>query len=1373
MADTLIPSDSVDALVARQLPSWLRGVDIDLLLTFQRALRYQQAAADSVRKRLDGLPGLDAFARPLLEAALSAQGLPGIDVLAARVVIEQKVALPSAAPRLHEAMQTLHSSQSLLAAALHNFHESETFAALHRRAHLLDAQGQVLALPFETFARLCRQLDLGGQYQQLLRARLFPKSRPPASADFAQAAVRRSFEEHQRAGMEVAVRMARIRGQLDEAPYLRLLPLIARQPVTAAGPGTVMPRQLYLLGKCVEGGLVLELRETAEGPLQNLVCWLPADPVRAITQHTCWDALFDDMGVRLRKPGYARYFARFITERDRPAFTTQLERLIKTGNSHQPLELDGRHFAIEEPVFAYLRGRLMQKMLDDARVLAVPTVDQTILERHQRLEALKGAGLELVNLAALFIPGLGEAMLVAAAADIAGEVYGGYEAWRLGDRQGALDHLFNVAQTFAIGALQGVGQAGAGYALERFGFVDALTPVYEGQCRFRLRQLPEPPHYLDDAGVLVRKFAGALADTSDDAANALLHITGLTCEGLRGLHLQGEPAPARLVDAHARNQLHSLEPLLRPAAVERALMAQTQAPSPAAAQLMHTFTGLTVQVAEEILHHATGEQVATLGSGKVPLALAERARWAVRESRLDRALMGLQHATAVNEDTLRLALALLDQIAPWMESVRVEVRQGEPQGRVLACRGAPGSLPTWVIVRTSDGFHLEGGGPQATDQTLLDCLLMTLDGPQKNAFGGAQATAGDLGDGLLRQASVDRAAAAQAMGLAAFGGRFRPPRRLQDGRVGYPLSGRGESSRQALRYGIRAIYPMLSDAQLDAYIQRLIDQGIGLWDHLGELELRLHGLRQALEAWERQRISFLDGRRRRRVATQIRRAWRRKTGEGERGDYVLHVVDERVGSLPSLPADIDFQHVRRLTLRNLGLEQIRAEFLLRFPQLHELDLRENQLTQLPAGLELLGQLRVLRLGRNRIALGPRATETLGRLAQLEVLDLSSNPLGLMPDLSGLRGLREVYLRGTGLQDLGDGAQLPWRGLADFRENQIREVSAQLQTLGGRLQQLYLHDNPLDEVSRRLLNEASGMGEGAGRASPVHMIADNELRDRWIGQATAEVSSRYRQIWADLIEERESADLFRFLADFAESEDFNERAHYYRARIWRILELCSENTDVREAVFLQVQGPQTCDDRLLLLLSQLELRLHIALHTAGIGEAQTESALVRLGRSLYRLDEVDRIAAVHIRQMRRDPYALVDDIEVYLAYRVNLAQRLGLPVQPAYMNFPEFSGVSSRQIRLAGDTVLAEESRSALSAALAQREFWQAFVRTRYRERFEALAAPFHERLEACEQQTAQTGEQAYLDQAATLMAELNAQEQALYLALATQANERG
>lgn len=1369
MADNAHPHVSVDAFVANALPAWLTCADPDLLSAFHRALDLEQSSCEAVKARLKMLPGLETFARPLLQQALRASGLGEVNVDTARVVVDDKVAMPSAAPRLQTPMRAISSNETLLVAALHNFHESETFPGLHRRARLQEANGTVLPLAFEAFARLCRQLDLGGQYQQQLRMCLFPKARPPAPADFGQRAVERIFEERLRAALDVAVRMARLKGQLTEQDYLALLPLIAQKPSVPAVNQPFQAFELFVLGKRVGRCLVIELRAAANGPMHGLVSWFSNDPAEPIRRHASWTGLYEQLGKRLREDRYSQYFAGLIAQRERLSFLAQLAQLNKSSEGSTPLPIEGRHFAIEGSVFACLRKRLLDAMIDDARVLAVPTGDLTQLERHDRIDALKGAGLDALTLAALFVPGLGEVLFVAAAVDVARDVYDGYEAWQIGDRQQALAHVFNVAQTVATGALLGAAQSSIGGALARIGLVDGLTPVMVGNRGLRLKKLPASAHYLEHPGELIRSFGADLEQVSDLDADTLVHITGLTADHLRSLRLHEEPAPARIREAHARHLLHGQGPTSE-LLVEQALALSAGEPGVGVDTLTRDFTGLSVPLAQEIVEGATTEQLAMLMSGKVPLPLAERARWAVRESRIDRALLGFEHEYAANLDTLRLALALIDETSPWPVSMRIEVRLGEAQGQLVAAHGPAGAQRTEVIVQTSGGYRLQARPVQSGDHGLLACLLQTLDETQKAAFGGSSATAVELAEDLLHRAAADRGKTAQALGMVALGGRFNPPRRLQNGRVGYPLSGRGESSRQALRRGIHRIYPTLTEGQMDAYLGQLLEREVNLWDHLSDLEGRLARLRQSLAAWERQRNGFVDGRRRRRVATQIRRAWRRKTIAPETDEYVLRIQGEQVGTLPDLPDDIDFDHVRQLSLRNLALVSVSDTFLKRFPHLQVLDLRGNQLTQLPAGLSGLEQLRTLRLDDNQIVLQSDSDTLLTRLTHLEHISLSGNPIGRVPNLSTLRHLRTISLRNTGLLNIPQRHQMLWRGLMDIRENQIRQVNEHLHTLGDRLQQMYLHDNPLDAASQQALATANE-GSLAPR-NHAQVSIDEELRDSWIGSVNPVMRRRYERIWNALLDDQGSADLFQFLADFAESGDFAERPRYYRDRMWRILELCAESTDVRESIYLQTQSPQTCEDRLLLVLSELEVRAHVAIHTSGASAAQTERELLRLGRSLYRLDQVNSIAARHIERMRRDPYAMVDDVEVYLAYRVNLASRLELPAQPSYMYYPEFSDVSSRQIKLAGEQVLAGETLDVLAAALAQREFWQSFVRSHYHARFEALVAPFHERLEIAERTAGEHGEQVYLQQAAALKAELDAHEQALYLTLAIEAYGR-
>ncbi|MFP3498774.1 DUF6543 domain-containing protein, partial [Pseudomonas sp. SIMBA_059] len=97
-----------------------------------------------------------------------------------------------------------------------------------------------------------------------------------------------------------------------------------------------------------------------------------------------------------------------------------------------------------EPLFIYLRARCIQKIIDDAQALAVPTGVEDAAARTERLSSYENVGLTLLGLAGLFVPVLGEVMLGITALQIADEVYEGYEDWQIGDREAALGHLFSV-----------------------------------------------------------------------------------------------------------------------------------------------------------------------------------------------------------------------------------------------------------------------------------------------------------------------------------------------------------------------------------------------------------------------------------------------------------------------------------------------------------------------------------------------------------------------------------------------------------------------------------------------------------------------------------------------------------------------------------------------------------------------------------------------------------------------------------------------------------------------------------------------------------------------------------------------------------------
>ncbi|MFK0094465.1 NEL-type E3 ubiquitin ligase domain-containing protein [Pseudomonas sp. NPDC090592] len=1435
------PADSIDTLIASQLPEWLTQACATRLLELHDCLHRQQAVQHRLQALFGGLVPLDDFAAPLLQSALAEQRVQPLDVRKAVLKMHFVERYPTADPKAPPSVRQRTLQHSLLAAALHNFSDGESRSlGFSDQSRLLDEQGNALAMTARAFAGLCRTLDIGGQYLAYLKAQL-------TAPGVAGQQVATLLEQGHRHAFEAALRLAALKGDMGETTLAQCLAAISSNP---EGVTRMRPVALRVLGKRVRGAVAFELHRegVGEGQLEGVLCWLPDDPHGAMTWHASWDALFMVLGRRFRLPGYPAYFQRFISERDRERYTLALTQALAQGAEHTPVVLDGRHEVIHEPVFQYLRATQLATLFDDAQVLAVPTAVQDSAERDRRLHFYVSSGLDLLGLASFYVPALGLALLGIAALQVVDDVYEGYVDWQLGDRQGALEHALSVAVNLAQTAVA----AGAGAASERLlrraSMVDALAPVQtvegryklvdpqlqayalsddptstgqharvDGQLRVRTHQAAyrvagdplegelhiqhpqrdgaytptlrhlgagtwrhelEAPHTWQGVELL-RRLRSGLAEVDEQAASDALQVTGYDENRLRGLHLEEGAAPARLLDALQRQQLHEQFPRLQGAAFEQHFIEQQRVASPAEQVLQRDFPGLTARSTYEIVQQADEllvEQM--LDRQRVPLALAEQARWLLRDSRLDRACAGFIQAQAVNGDTERLAFGLLGQWLSWPDTLRIELREAQPGALPLASMGTESATRVNVIAKGRRGYQalddtgvpLPGAGE---DDTLMQALLWQLSGTQRQALGDAGLSADQLAQGLAQRAYAQRDELATLLGMAPAAGRVRPPVRLGDGRLGYPLSGRGESSGEALRQAIRRLFPRFTDAQVEHFIALASGEGITPWQRYFQLHEQSRLLDNALIDWRRASAGPVQTVRRAWVARVIRRAWHRQHRDTH-GNYQLYIHGWRVGALPRLPEAVDFSHVARLTLRNMSLSEIEPGFLQRFSRVHSLDLRGNLLIAVPPGIEQLVELGELNLAQNHIALTNEGNQRLAALHRLESLDLRGNLLGRAPDVRALYRLRILNLRTTGLRELPMALlESPTLALIDLRENGISELSdALLRLIRRDPGRVYLHGNPLSAYAVWQMREL--LDNQAASVLPVrdHYEPLEDERLRYLEGVAAGDHPRRLVRWSNLAAEEGAQDLFRFFADFSRSENFQHQRSEMTRRVWSIIEACELNGEVHEAVFQQAAGPRSCADQMLLILSTLEVRTLAAQRAAGLEGAYAMRPLLQLGRELFRLDQVDRIASRHIRQMRTSGDLPVDEVEVHLAYRVGLADALDLPGQPSAMNYRNISGVSNDDLDLARLEVTLAENPDALSSSLAQRDFWQQYLRRLHADRFEAMSGPFHERLEVVFDQRERMSDQAFRDSVQALQAERSTAERELYLELTREAYHR-
>lgn len=1414
---------SIESFIAQQLPAWLLSDEggftrVDRLRAFRLALHRQELAVAALRPVLASIEPIETFAAAKLSAMLTARGLAAVDLQRSRVYKWLRPLLPRSQFAYSLRRNRPWSVQSLLEAALSNFPDSDTAPSSMYHGHLKDAQGNVMSMGLFEFASRCRALDIGGLYQKALRAILTPKGQTER--------IRLLFEEAQQAHLEVAVRMAFLKGELDESGYQHMLPLISSPPVVAPTRAVAAHRQLFLLGVAVHGVACVEVRATTSAPVDAVILWVPSDPHRPVQRYANWQALYDGLAQRLAFRPYRRFFERFIAESDRVRFFANLAGEMKGWKGAQGATLAGQNEPLPGTLKAYLARSRIDKIFSDARALAVPTADMAA--QPSALQGLASLGLDMLGVVGLFVPVVGQLMTVVFAVELASEVYECYDEWDHGDRKGAMDHLFDVAENVVIGALTAKGILVGAKALKRTAFIQALSLILrrDGQLRlcdsslkaYRARpgeqvghlqtlfadehsyyvssdsdgslRHPRRPdahapaveynggggwhHELErpwawaDAGKLVRRLSVRFAQLTDTTAEHLLQATGFSHEQIRRLHLEGSRAPARLMDSLERLLLHEQYEGLYGEQLQVMFFERQPLASEVENLLLARFPGLSMAGVREIFSQASSAELERmLTHNKVPMGMADRARWYVHESRVDRACEGLRRYRAVNDDSQALALGLIEKLAPWPDDVRFELREASDQGRLLATGGKPNSSAVIRMVRDGDRYRLSW--PEG-ELDFMSMLFASLSEGQKAALAIAGQDVLAFEDRLALEAAKDRQQSAHLIGLTTRAA-LRPPRRFGDGQIGYALSGRAGGSRQMIAEEIRKVYSAMSDEELEAYVLDLVERRVGLWNHLHTLKENFSRLKEGLESWRREVSNVRSARRRKRVADAIRRSWRRKT-VNIRDEYVLNIEGEHTGGLPRLPVGIRFEHVKRLVLHDMALTEIEPDFLRRFPNLIELDLSGNALYRIPEGLVYTTQLRRLDLSDNNIVMDYMGGQAMESLTHLRDFDISDNPeLGTLPAVRHMVRLSHFDYHNTGVQQL-PGA-VPWRASMDARHNRIEDLTPENELMRQQLSRTALHGNPQPEAA-----------EGGPRAVELadvqehmrrrHRVVDSSVRGLWLGDAAAPQRESRGQLWDTLQFEHGSGGLFQFLADFTTSRDFVASPEHFRTRIWQLLEACSQHEAFRARLFEEANGPRGCDDRLLYTLRQFEVSVLAEQAMLGVPQEKAEVALVKLAQSLFRYDSVQDFAARHIERLndlrRAGADLIIDEIETKLAFLVALNDMIDLPIPRDGMHYGGDANVTQNDFDLVHAKVLSLENEASLSKSLADRAYWERYAKAQYAPRFEALFDANLERLARIEEDPAyHPDDPESMIRMRALTAEYNTQERDLLATLAREA----
>ncbi|HAG0662281.1 TPA: E3 ubiquitin--protein ligase [Salmonella enterica] len=308
-------------------------------------------------------------------------------------------------------------------------------------------------------------------------------------------------------------------------------------------------------------------------------------------------------------------------------------------------------------------------------------------------------------------------------------------------------------------------------------------------------------------------------------------------------------------------------------------------------------------------------------------------------------------------------------------------------------------------------------------------------------------------------------------------------------------------------------------------------------------------------------------------------------------------------------------------------------------------------------------------------------------AHITTLVIPDNNLTSLPVLPS--ELKELMVSGNRLTSL---PMLP-SGLLSLSvyRNQLTRLPESLIHLSSETT-VNLEGNPLSERTLQALREITSAPGYSGpiiRFDMAGASAPRETRALHLAAADWLVPAREGEpAPADrwhMFGQEDNADAFSlFLDRLSETENFIKDAGF-KAQISSWLAQLAEDEALRANTFaMATEATSSCEDRVTFFLHQMK---NVQLvHNAEKGQYDNDlAALVATGREMFRLGKLEQIAREKVRTL-----ALVDEIEVWLAYQNKLKKSLGLTSVTSEMRFFDVSGVTVTDLQDAELQVKAAE-----------------------------------------------------------------------------------
>ena len=534
------PQWLVDATPARKaafkdtvpvMPGWYKNASPEQRNTVDASFKASTVAQVRLDKTMSAFQDIDTFARPLLLKALKDQFQVEVDVDATLICLRRSLAI-SVAEISVGSFESLRLP--LLQAALHNFEAWECkTGAYHATSGFVVRSSApdtfvrlAVNLTVSQFLTLCRSLDVGAKYQAYLKAFFEPADTT------ARATLREHFIASQKATLKAAADQALLIGDIKPADHTMLLSVINGEVHPWMGKKQVWFRDLSLMKKRLTGCVVFIICEKYRYS-DEFIVYIPHDPAHPLKRYGVGeiDAEFkrlftarDGMAAGdLGPTPYQRFFSQFVPYDQRGYYFSQFTQeaadspssalaspwrtIIEAASAvsflTQIKELPPARRTKVEPapdpylapssmlrkgtgiwsanvdLWDYLYEQNRDKVYADARSHAVPTNDVDVKAREAKLAHLLEVGLLGLNLVSMFVPVLGEVMMLVMAGQLLYETFEGSIEWAEGDKRAAKAHLIDVAENLAqLAVMAGVGAAVGRYrAVKAEPLIEGLSPV--------------------------------------------------------------------------------------------------------------------------------------------------------------------------------------------------------------------------------------------------------------------------------------------------------------------------------------------------------------------------------------------------------------------------------------------------------------------------------------------------------------------------------------------------------------------------------------------------------------------------------------------------------------------------------------------------------------------------------------------------------------------------------------------------------------------------------------------------------------------------------------------------------------------------------